>query len=463
MRAFGYLRVSKERLGQISPEAQRDAITEHCHVKGWTVVEWFSDIGWSATTYRPLEMPGFSEMVRRAEDGDADVVVFYRADRAVREHIGDFQIVRASLKSCGVEMAFAGREYDDSPEGEFSLDLDLILSKLEARRLGARLRSMHKRLAREGKYGGNLAPFGWRRVREADGQQRLVLDPTEASQRRQMHAWVWDGWTLQRIADALNGAEVTTAKGTTWNAARLSKVLHAKVQLGVRVADGEEVATGRIEPLLTREEYERTAAVLAARQCWPERTSPRALRGNLVRCGNCGHAMYLQRHASGNKYRCEGQHQHSCGRGASILERLLVSEVEGLLLERLKTLARCPQTPPPVLPDIGGLLREERASTEALGRLVAMYAAGEVTDAEWSGGRAAANARLTRARQRLEEARKQLGNAPPDADREALSGITPDHWRLLPVDAQHDIYRVLIDHVTINPMGQGQRVEVVWL
>ena len=83
--AFGYVRVSKEKTGQVSPSVQRDAIAETADALGWEIVRFFEDIDKSATRFRPLELPGFSEMVTRATDGEAEGIIFYRIDRAVRD------------------------------------------------------------------------------------------------------------------------------------------------------------------------------------------------------------------------------------------------------------------------------------------------------------------------------------------------------------------------------------------
>lgn len=100
------------------------------------------------------------------EDGETDAVVFYRVDRAVREHIGDFQVVKTSLESCGVQVHFVGTPFDESPEGVFRTDLDMILGRLESRRLGKRLRDVHKRLASVGRWHGGHVPYGLTRTPE---------------------------------------------------------------------------------------------------------------------------------------------------------------------------------------------------------------------------------------------------------------------------------------------------------
>lgn len=178
-----------------------------------------------------------------------------------------------------------------------------------------------------------------------------------------------------------------------------------------------------------------------------------------MRCGGCGHAMYLQRGKAKSAFRCEGYARRSCGHGATIREHLLWEYVEPRVLARLASL-RAPRTRPQSPTRIDTLLDQERAAREALGRLVAMYAAGEISEGEWTTGRAAANKRLEALGARLERARSEL--AAPAVDYESLRGVSPELWRALDAEAQHEILVALIDRVEVNPVGVPPRVRIFW-
>ena len=467
MRVFGYTRVSKEKDGQVSPEAQRDEIERFCSLKDWAVVEWFSDSDVSASRTTYTERPALAEMLRRAEDGECDVVVFYRLDRMARNPADHYAIL-ASLQTSGVRVDSVTLPHDDSPEGEFVWDLSAALNKLESRRLGQRLRSMHRRLASQGAYGGNLPPFGWVRVRDEDGSQRIVLEPEEARWRRQAHEWYWRGWSLARIADALNAAEVPTRRGARWSAGSVRKMLSAPVQTGIRMVDGEPVSTGRIEPLLTEKEYAQTLAVTASRRAahYHPRRAPRfALRGDLVVCGSCGGPMYLRYTVTrAAAYTCEGTTKRTCTKPCSIREHILRGLVEEKLHSRLRTLrpSRRPRKEPE---DIPRLSDEQRRLTHSLGRLAAMYAEGELAQAEYHVAREGQLAKLARVDERLEAAYLSAESAAlslTDEDAARLRTITPEVWAALPVDVQHDIYRVLVDRIVVNRADTEPRVRVFW-
>ncbi len=469
MRAFGYLRVSKERAGQVSPDAQRSEIEAHCEREGWTIVEWFSDIDFSATQYRPLEMPGFSEMVRRAEDGEADVVVCYRVDRTVREHTGDWYLVRASLEASGVKMAFAGRDYDDSPEGDFSLGLDVLLARLESRRLGVRLRSMHRQLARQGKFSAGLPPFGWRRVHDQDGQQRLVLEPTEAEWRRRIHEWYHQGASAEAITKRLNASGVLTRRGRMWVPGHIPKFLSTPTQIGATVVDGEYVITGRIEPLLTQEEYQQTLAIMAVRSRRfgrTGRTSSRYPLGSaMVRCGTCGGPLYIHDDASGVRYRCERRRNAVCDNGVCVKADILMREVESRLFYVLKH-PRARKKVHKRTEDITALVAEESRLVASLGRLAALFSEGQIEREEFRHAQQTQRDKLDRVRARIERASIQIESEamkPSDAELASVYVITPDTWPDLSVETKRRICATMIETVTVNPRGNGRRrIEISW-
>lgn len=110
------------------------------------------------------------------------------------------------------------------------------------------------------------------------------------------------------------------------------------------------------------------------------------------------------------------------------------------------------------------LIDAEEGARAALGRLVAMWAAGDVSEEEFAAGRTAANERLTRARAKLERGRRELERMPLLSDDEyvGLRGVTREVWDALSVEAQHDIYRVVVDRVVVHPFGTEPRREIHW-
>ena len=233
MKTFAYIRVSKERDDMISPEIQRDEIQRYCAQKGWTVADWFQDLDLSGRL-GPEERPALQELLRRAQDGECEAVVFYRIDRLSREPAHHYAIL-TSLREAGVRVDSVGLPADDTPEGAFMWDLSAALAKLESLRLGKRLRDMHRRLAAQGRWNGGLVPYGWRHVKDEQGT-RLVLDPEEAHWRRWIHEHYQQGWSCRRIARYLNEHGVATRRpGGLWSDGSVWQTLRSSYQVGARL------------------------------------------------------------------------------------------------------------------------------------------------------------------------------------------------------------------------------------
>ena len=467
--AFGYVRVSKEKAGQVSPSVQRNAIAETAELRRWEVVRYFEDIDKSATRNRPLELPGFSMMVELALQGGAEAILFYRVDRAVREHSGEFDILVARLKQAGVEVGFTNRQYDNTPEGQFAFDLDIALSRLEVRRLGSRMKDMHAQLARQGKYAGNQPPFGWERIRDPDGQQRLVLAPAEAAWRAQAHEWYQAGWNLRQIARELNGQGVETRRGAEWTAASVRRMLDRPMQVGARVLDGEEYSTGRIEPLISRETYERTMALLEARKgrSVSGRPSERPIPPGLLVCGTCGARLYAGKTAASSRdgavtyYSCTSRTRGGlCVKGPYIRESVVLAKVEPQLMAELARITLRAKRDP-AAPDVAPLRAEAEVIEISLGRLACAYAEGSLPESEYLRASDMQRRKLAKIHERI---RRTIGELEKAALRSALGPVrlTPELWGLLPTDAKQQLYALAIERIIVNVEGEGERVQVLF-
>jgi site-specific DNA recombinase len=336
-RAFAYVRVSKEREGMMSPEIQQDEISRYCQARGWQILETFTDIDLSGKL-PPEKRPGLQELLSRAQGGECDTVVVYRVDRLSREP-ADYYAILAILREAGVGIDAAAQPKDATPEGEFLWDLSAVLARYESLKLGARLKDMHRRLAFEGRWGGGIVPYGWRRIKDDRGT-RLVLEPGETRWRRWIHEQYQAGWSCIRIARALNAQGVVSRKGGTWSDGQVWNMLKSPYQAGGRQTEEGFKAGGNVEPLLSAEVYERTMALMRARHTRRGRVGSRAIPSRLVRCGNCGGPMVAdsQSGAKGSQgaYSCLRRKQGLCERGVSIRYELLREYVEERLFAHLR-------------------------------------------------------------------------------------------------------------------------------
>jgi hypothetical protein len=332
---------------------------------------------------------------------------------------------------------------------------------------------MHAELARQGKHPGGVDPFGWNRVRDPDGSQRLVLDPKEAPWRIKMHEWLQAGWTMRAIARELNRNSVLTRNGAGWRASSVRIALKKQMQTGARVKGGEVYRTGRIEPLINVETFERTMAIIDARAYGPApgRPSKGVIPTDLMVCGTCGGRLYASKtpkdEGALRLYNCESAMRGGlCAGGVHIREKVLLAEVEPLILHGLSRLAvQARRAPAPEI-SVAPLRAEEEMLEISLARLAALYSIGGLPEREY---RRASEIQ----RRKLEPIREKLKRAPAKLMKgriEAVVGdaqLTKEMWDLLPTEAKQALVRVVVDRIIVEPVGhyspqKGPRTRVIW-
>ena len=139
MRAAIYLRVSTvEQSKKFGLDAQKEQCEAMAKVKGWDVVQTFSDKGLSGSL-DATERPGMAALLDAAEQGEIDAVIFAALDRLGRETTIVLEIVE-QLDEYGVELVSCRESLDTStPAGRFVLTMFAALAELEKDNIVKRL------------------------------------------------------------------------------------------------------------------------------------------------------------------------------------------------------------------------------------------------------------------------------------------------------------------------------------
>ena len=205
--------------------------------------------------------------------------------------------------------------------------------------------------ASRGFYMASRAPFGYRRVKVLDGAKErptLQLDPQTAPVVRRMFDDFIVARGLKDVTQALNEEGIASPTGRQWNKTVVHKILVNKAYLGVLVwgrrskssqAQSPIVVEGAWEPLVSKEIFEQTQAILKSRrflEAHPRRTASRFLLSGLVKCGDCRRLFSGKQAKSGKfAYYVCGSLLHK-GSGACSAPYLSVGKLEGLVLDRIK-------------------------------------------------------------------------------------------------------------------------------
>lgn len=456
-RCFGYVRVSKERDGMVSPEVQQDAIAAHCALRGYTLLETFTDIDFSGKL-PPEKRPALRSLLARAQAHECDVVVLYRIDRLSRIPAHHYAIL-AVLEDAGVGIDAATQPRDDSPESALMWDLNAVLASYESLKLGARLKDVHRRLAHTGRWHGGCVPYGFERA--PDG---LMVDEAEAAWVRWIHARYQEGWGIQRLCRALNHAGVRGRNGGIWETRQLQGALDAPTMVGAtRDADGSLVFGGNIEPLLPLEVWERTQRLRAARSvAKPDgRPGVRLLSARQVRCASCGGWCYVHYQRGTPIYRCRTNRVDTCEQPTWLRVAIVEDYVVERLLRRLSGHRAPAKTKP--RPDLAPLATTVERLRESLTTLAVMASEGAIGLDEFTLARERQQERLRAAERQLEQGVKRVESGESEDARRralvALEGIDRERWETLALEDRRGVVGLLVASVTVGRAEPRIRVE----
>ncbi|MER5535493.1 recombinase family protein [Streptomyces mirabilis] len=326
--ALAALRLSTLTGATTSPGRQRAAIQLCTQRLGYTLIGEAADLGVSAHKTSPFERPFLSSWLRRPQEYDA--VVWSHVDRAVRSVAHMTELVgwgRWHNRTLVFAMPEADCPLEVTPQADgviIRLCMDLAYAaEQEARAISSRVTGSHGVLRAEGRYGGGLVPFGYRKAPHPSGiGWCLAPDPETTSTVRMIVEEVLAGRSLVAVARMLTEAGVLVPRDRhaqlqgrplggrrhgrdfehfRWTSGTLSKVLRSPSLMGHRVHraqtvrdnEGAPVLIG--PPLLAEDEFHALQDVLLARSNGTrrQRTTTSALLTGVAYCAGCDGRMYF--------------------------------------------------------------------------------------------------------------------------------------------------------------------------
>jgi DNA invertase Pin-like site-specific DNA recombinase len=195
MRVAAYLRVStaEQRNSGLGLAAQRAAIESETERRGWEVVEWIEDAGYSA---KSLRRPGIARALELLEAGEAEALVAAKLDRLSRSVL-DFTSIMALAERQGWAVVALDAVDTTTPAGEAMAHMLATFAQFERRLIGQRTKAA-------------LAEARARGVRL--GRPPVLAAELVARIRTERRA----GATLQEVADRLTAEGIPTAHGGRW-------------------------------------------------------------------------------------------------------------------------------------------------------------------------------------------------------------------------------------------------------
>lgn len=355
-----------------------------------------------------LRVPGKSRSIVLFEDACARIEAYAELRTLIERKAFDVLIYldrsrlgrKASLSMAVVELCHEAGiiTYEmESPPAELSLKeshdemligaIKSVGAQQEIHKLVERHRKGMLGRAQAGKF-PNQPPYGYRRVYDQDGTERIEIDEGEAAQLRfaMLELYVGQGMTQQQVADEMTRSGHLYRTGKPWQQAHIVTILRAIWQAAGKVVLNRTSVTGRPytitdgkQPsILTVEEAESIFAEQNRRT--KNRNRPRSPRrfSGVLRCGVCGETLHV--HDVGKSYGDAYVCKYNGCKGARITERRLFEWMESAILalaeqaNRDAILASEDATgASEALERLRGINTRIDANEAAVGRLVRLY------------------------------------------------------------------------------------------
>ena len=277
--------------------------------------------------------PMAQRLLQDVQSGKWEGVLVMEVERLARGDTIDQGQVAQAFKWSGTKIVTPIKTYD--PNNEFDeeyFEFSLFMSRREYKAIRRRMEAGRIAAVKEGQYMGSVAPYGYRRVKTAQGYT-LEAEPQEAQVVRDIFHWYVYGvpqadGTVRRlgvslIARRLNGQGVPTRKGGAWAAATIGDILRNPVYVGQirwnsrktrptaggartrpRTPQEQQILVdGRHPPLVSKDLFQQAQHNLSQRR--PAPVPDRGLTQNplsgLMVCGQCGRNMVRRPYASGQE------------------------------------------------------------------------------------------------------------------------------------------------------------------
>lgn len=443
-----YARISLDRNGAgLGVQRQIEDCQRLASERGWEAVATYTDNDISAYSGKPR--PGYKQLLADMRSGVIDTVIAWHTDRLHRSPRELEEWIEVSERHHVTTTTVRSGE----------LDLSTAAGRMVARMLGAaarheseqkseRVRRAREQAAAMGKHHGKLG-YGY----GADG----TIDPSQAEIIREIADRILAGETLHAVARDLNARGVPSPGGAQWRTGNMRAMIMRGVLCGWREwepgghghGSGELIAKGTWSPILDRPTTERLRALLND----PSRKrgrQPQNLLTSILVCGRCHARMSGARNGEwGRRYACIAQPGlRRCGRCTVVAE-----PVEELVTEAVFAVLTGSE-----LPASDNLTSSaDRAAVaeldDARGRLQELaeaYAAGRITQTEWTAARSVAVERLESAQAAFAVPRTGAVLAGLPRKRRDLERW----WADATLERKRAILKILIERVVVQPAGK---------
>lgn len=274
------------------------------------------------------ERPEVQRLLYDVQHGKWAGVLVTDIDRLARGDTMDQGRVAQVFKFSDTKIITPLKTYD--PNNEFDeefFEFSLFMARREYKMITRRMQRGRIASVKEGNYVAGRAPYGYRRITDANGPTLELYEPEAEIIRYMYHAYTENGMSAYSIAKHLTTTGVPTRKGKAWAQETVRDIVSNPTYAGyIRWRKRVEIKTmsdlnnikkgrrygnedeymcikGRHEPIISEELFNKTQEIIKKRYHWPISEKNRLVLKNpfagIMKCKYCGYMMLLARQRNG--------------------------------------------------------------------------------------------------------------------------------------------------------------------
>ena len=335
-RAALYCRLSSDDayLGESgSIKTQRALLTQYCKENNIPVYDVYTDDGFSGTNF---ERPAFKRMLNDLESHRANLVIVKDLSRFGREYAQMGMYIENDFEDWNIRFISIGENIDTlNGTDEILMPITNVINSQYAKECSRKTKQAHRALAKEGKFIGSRAPFGY--IKDPKDRHHLLVDEEAASVVRSIFKMFCDGIGYVRMTKILREKKILNPQAYfnknnpnyyksdywrqnfDWHATSIRVILNNPVYLGQttfgrtkvkgktkkkKVATEESewiVVENTHEPIIDKATWNLAHDIMKNRRRETKSGETQMFAG-LVKCSDCGSALNVSRNAKTGKY-----------------------------------------------------------------------------------------------------------------------------------------------------------------
>ena len=288
-----------------------------------------------------MNRPALKKLLKDCEDGKVDVIVVYKIDRLSRS-LFDFAELSKMFEKWNVAFVSVTQEINThTSTGRMMLNILMTFAQFEREMIATRVKDKIAATRKKGKWAGGVLTYGYRVV-----DKKLIIDEEKAPVVRRIFQRYLEIQSPKQIAFELNQDEIPFSTGGLWRRDTVYRILNNYTYAGKVFYEGQ-VYQGEHEEIIDRKTWELTQAILKENSPKIDRRyrgSASPLSG-IIRCGHCNSAMGPVRSSRwGRVY-----HYYQCvrdkKRDLSIcpVKQIPAGEIEELVFEHVMPILKSPE------------------------------------------------------------------------------------------------------------------------